>query len=449
VNGLPQPPDAVPSRPTRVRYVVIAVVTLAAVLLYLHRFCFSFLERFIRADLHLSNDQIALLLSAFFWSYALAQVPSGWLCDRFGTRLMLFLFILLWSVCTGLLGAATAFAVLLALRLSGGLTQAGAYPASAALVGEWVPFRRRGLASGIVAYGGRLGGAVAPVLTAYLLLLESALPDPVHRLYGQGWRPVFFVYGAAGVLVAGLFWVVFRNRPEGHPACNAAEVLLIRGGRVDPVDGAAPARGLPIVPVLRSRSLWLISLSQFLTNFGWIFLLTWLPRYLAEVHDVPVVRRGWLAGLPLFVGMFGQLAGGWLTDALVRSAGLRWGRCLPMALSRFAGMTAFALCPLLRTPVAVTAALAVVALATDLGTPASWAYVQDVSGRHTAAVLGWANMWGNVGAAVSPLALNAVVARWGWPALFLACAAAYLFSGLAVLGVDATIPVFPNDKAAD
>lgn len=445
MNDRPRLPGLSQPRPTRVRHVIVAVVTLAAVLLYLHRFCFSFLDRSIRSDLHLTNDQMALLLSAFFWSYALAQVPSGWLSDRFGTRLMLFLYILLWSACTGLIGAAAGFALLLALRLGCGLTQAGAYPTSAALVGEWVPFRRRGLASGVVSYGGRLGGAVAPVLTAYLLLLESALPDPVRRVYGEGWRPVFFVYGAAGVLVAGLFWLVFRTRPEGHPACNKEEVLLIRDGSPSR-HTAAPAAGLPLLPVLRSRSLWLISLSQFLTNFGWIFLLTWLARYLEEVHRVPVLRRGWLAGLPLFVGMFGQLGGGWLTDALVRRIGLRWGRCLPMGLSRFSGMAAFAVCPLLHTPEAVTVALAVVALSTDIGTPSSWAYVQDVSGRHTGAVLGWANMWGNVGAAVSPPALNAVIVLWGWPAVFLACAAAYLLSGVAVLGVDATVPVFPEDK---
>jgi nitrate/nitrite transporter NarK len=285
------------------------------------------------------------------------------------------------------------------------------------------------------------------VLTAYLLLLESALPGSIRALYGQGWRPVMFIYGAAGVLMAGLFWLVSRTRPEGHPACNKAEVRLIREGR--PAQHAAPVGGLPLLPVLRSRSMWLISLSQFLTNFGWIFLPTWLPRYLMEVHDVPVLRRGWLAGLPLFVGMFGQLGGGWLTDTLARSLGLRWGRCLPMGVTRFAGMTAFALCPLLRTPEAVTTALAVVALSTDLGTPSSWAYLQDVGGRHTGAALGWANMWGNFGATVSPLVLNVLIDRWGWPTVFVACAAAYLVSGVAALGVDATVPVFPGDKSAE
>src|SRR5579864_4438816 len=111
-----------------------------AVLLYLHRFCLSFAERYIKEDLGLSNGQTALLLSAFFWAYGLAQVPAGWLSDRRGARLVLTLYILLWSLCTGLIGAATAFALILALRLGCGLAQAGAYPTSAALLTDWVPF---------------------------------------------------------------------------------------------------------------------------------------------------------------------------------------------------------------------------------------------------------------------------------------------------------------------
>jgi MFS family permease len=560
-------------RPSRVRYLVVLVTTLMAVLLYLHRFCLSFAEVYISEDLRLSTGQAAWLLSAFFWTYALAQVPGGWLGDRFGVRLMLTLYILPWSLCTGLVGAAAAFGVLLALRFGCGLAQAGAYPTSAALLGDWVPFGRRGLASSIVSNGGRLGGAAAPVLTAYLivvfvppgtpallsaddllnfrgfcaavcrtddtpagllgqrllvllpapaaravreeaaappdapaddgrrvllvdglnevlrrrdfarpedvkalplprealtlaarpredlsepaaerlnrLVLEAAYPHDVKKLYAPGWRPVMLVYGAAGLLVAALFWLVVRNRPEEHPLCNDAEVRLIEAGRpaTEVAPSRGPAPGLPLGAILRSRSLWLCSAAQFGTNLGWTFLLTWLPRYLVEAHpEVSIVERGWMVGVPILVGMGGQLAGGWLTDRLTRALGLRLGRCLPMGLSRFVAMAAFLLCPLLRSPWAVTAALAVVALATDLGTPSVWAYCQDVGGRHVGSVLGWGNMWGNLGSALSPLVLSAVAAAWGWPALFVTCAAAFLFAGVTALGVDATVPVSPALK---
>jgi nitrate/nitrite transporter NarK len=279
------------------------------------------------------------------------------------------------------------------------------------------------------------------------LTLEAAYPDHVKKLYVAGWRPVMWVYGAAGVAVAALFWLVFRNRPEQHPLANAAEVALIESSRPPTVSSPHGRAGaVPLGAILRQRSLWLSSLSQFMTNFGWIFLNTWLPRYLAEVHRVPVIERGWMAGLPMGVGMVGMLAGGWVTDRLTRALGLRWGRGLPMSLTRFVAMAAFASCVFAPSPWWAVAALAVMAVSVDLGTGSVWAYMQDVGGRHVGSVLGWGNMWGAVGAAVSPLVLGWAIDRpgLGWNAAFLTCAAAFLVSGLAALGVDARVPVVPE-----
>ena len=585
-------------RPTAVRHVVVAVTTLAAVLLYLDRFCISFAEGYIKEDLLLSDRQMAWVLSAFFWTYALGQVPSGWLSDRFGARLMLTSYVLLWSLFTGLTGAALGFAVLLAVRFGFGLAQAGAYPTSAGLLSKWVPFSNRGTASSMVAFGGRVGGAVAPILTALLIVafvptgvssllkpedllsapelcyelcphehrarndteledsastpsqrlsqrilarlpeatrtvlcrvaeeyavtseqagsrsatgtagqpavvaltgkqvelivaglneilndrgvfapeavgelplareakllalrppseltaaelqrfgrlcLEAAYPNAIRKIYVAGWRKVMLVYGAIGLAVAGLFWICFRDRPEGHPLCNRSEVELIEKSRPAGAPGPHGKVGsVPIEPLLRSRSMWLICLMAWGTNVGWVFLVTWLPRYLREVHELPVMERGWMAAVPLFVGWFGMLSGGRLTDWLVRKLGLKWSRRLPIAVSRFVAMGAYLVCLLPLSPLAVTAAFALVAFATDIGGPAVWSFLQDVGGRHVGSVLGWENMWGNLGAAISPLLLNAVVEHFGWNGAFLTCAAAFLVAGIAALGVDATVPI--------
>ena len=542
------------NRPTRVRYLVVALATAMAVLLYLDRICISFLERYIREDLHLSNDQASWLLSAFFWAYALGQVPAGWLSDRFGARTVLALYILLWSLFTGWMGLAESFLLLVVFRFGCGLAQAGAYPTSAGIVSKWVPFSARALASSIIATGGRIGGFAAPVLTGYLLvafvpvaesslldaddimdpqafrkqlaesghsptqrlsvsirhmlganlstydetqlvaslntilkrpdlyqhvdvkdfplpaeaiqmarlpenqltpdqierrnrlLLEAAYPKHIRKVYRSGWRPVLLVYGAVGLVVAGLFWIVVRNRPQDHPRCNQEERSLIEEGRL----AASPHGKVGAIPwglMLRSGNLWLSSISQFGTNFGWVFLITLLPRFLADVHHVPVVERGWLAGWPLLVGMTGMLAGGWLTDRLTRSFGLRWGRRLPMALTRFVAMAAFIAAPFLDSPPLVTVAFCVVALATDLGTAAVWAFKQDIGGRHVGSVLGWGNMWGAVGAACSPLVLNWLVQESGWPAAFAACALAFFLSGVTALGVDSTVPIMAAEQS--
>jgi ACS family glucarate transporter-like MFS transporter len=430
-------------QPTGVRFWVVGLATAMAVLLYLDRFCLSFAERFIKADLNLDNEQTSIMLAAFSVTYALGQVPSGWLSDRFGARRMLTVYIVMWSVCTGLVGVAGTFAAILLLRFGVGLGQAGAYPTSANLLSKWVPFAARGQASGIVSTGGRIGAVAAPILTAYLV-------DRVFQQYfgSEAWRPTMIAYGVAGLGVAAVFWFVVRDQPADHAACNAVERDLIEKGRLpDRVGPEGKAQGLPLRAMFANASLWCSSLSQFFTNFAWGFLMFHLfPRYLVEVHSVPTMQRGLMVGTPIFVGMFGMLAGGWVTDRLTRRVGLRWGRSLPLVFSRFAAMSAFIAAALLDAPWPVTLALSVVAISTDLGTPSTWAFMQDVGGKHVGSVLGWGNMWGNFGAALSPVVLNEVIGEGGrWPACFLTCAAAYLLSGLCSLGVDARRPIVPPE----
>jgi sugar phosphate permease len=555
--------------PTHIRYLIIGIATLLSIVLYLHRHCLAFLERSMQDSLRLTDEQNQWITGVFFWSYALAQVPAGWFGDRLGVRHILTLYILLWSLCTGLVGAATAFAMFFILRLACGLAQAGAYPSSASLIGKWMPLTSRGFASGVVFVGGRLGLASAPVITAYLLVafapgearlritdlfdvpglcqhlrqsddtpqsrfgrriltrlpppveeavahlsqaqspgarrseqierltaglnqvlkdrdlcrpedvrdlpleheavqlaraprgslsesqverlnrlvFEAAFPKYVQKMYVHGWRPVWAAFGAAGILAAALFWFCFRERPSEHPWCNSAEVALVEANRPPSTVSTAQAVGaLPIRSILASRSMWLISLCQFGTTFAWVFLGTWLPRYLDEVHHVPVLERGWLAGLPLLVGMVGGLAGGWTTDRLTRSLGLRWGRCLPMALPRFVAMAAFLTCIWLPSAWTVTLALIVVATANDLGMPPVWAYTQDVGGRYVGTILGWNNMLGNLGAAFSSLVALSIKNLWGWNTLFLLYGAAYLLGGIFALGVDARVPIVGREE---
>lgn len=590
-------PDSSP-KPTHIRHLIVFVAFLSALLLYLHRFCLSFTQQFVKEDLGLSNGQFSWCLSAFFFAYALGQVPCGWMSDRFGARLMLAVYIVVWSGFTASVGFTGGFVMLLVTRIGIGLGQAGAYPTCAALVGRWVPVSSRGKANSFVAFGGRMGGFLAPVLTAYLvvsfvpsdgdvtriqyedvfdedilaadllearefdpdnsnpaiddqtlaqysvrmriyaelpdnmqqqvgplarrsdpdvlahrrregawsgrrrhpgalhidfvkttwrlqpgpalatayelqrlpvqretralaqlsdrteeqtlrlnrLILEAAFPDSIRKLYAQGWRPVMWLYGAAGLLVAAVFWSCFRERPSAHPWCNAAEQQLIAAGRPTETDvGKDSGHGaVPIRAILSSRSLWLMCVNQFGGNVGWVFLLTWLPRYLLEEHSVPFVERGWMAAVPLAVGWIGMLFGGWLTDRVVKQLGLRW-RTLPIVIGRFLAAVAYLSCLFVPNAWVATAAFAVIAFTNDMGNPSSWAYKQDVGGRHVGAVHGWANMWGNFGAAVSPLFLQAVISDFGWSGAFLAGSLAFTIAGVAALGVDARIPVVRNE----
>jgi sugar phosphate permease len=547
---------------------VLGVTFAMAFLLYLHRFCMSYAQRYIREDLNISNDDLSFCFSAFFLTYALAQVPSGWMSDRFGARTMLTIYILVWSFFTAMLGMTAGVISLLAVRLLAGIGQAGAYPTAASLIGKWMPMSSRGTASGFVSWGGRLGSGLAPVLTAGLivffvpmnttplltreslldqavllerldaaalnvvppeegmptkpsnadqlrreiaaflstlgrshiaglneliesedplvhgpieglpieweartllkkesltqaevsrvnrLVLEAAFPDSIGKLYVQGWRPVMFTYGACGIFVAAGFFFVFRNRPATHPWCNDEERALIRADQpvaaacsADDSENSMPLGKPPFREMLASRSLWLMCVSQWGSNVGWVFLVTWLPRFLVEEHSVPLVERGWMCAIPLWIGWCGMLLGGRATDVAVQRIGLKRGRVLPMMVGRFLAGSAYLLCLLHPSPWTLTALFGIVAFSTDLGSASGWAYKQDVGGNHVASIHGWANMWGNLGATISPLLLHQIVKQYDWDIAFLVCAVAFFIAGFACLGIDASMPIEPKTNS--
>ncbi len=440
--------DADSKRATTVRYRVLLLAMLVAVLLYLDRICMSTAAEAVSKDLKISKLELDVLLGAFFWTYALGQLPAGWLGDRFGARWMLGSYIVLWSLSTGLMGFAGSTTAILALRLSCGLFEAGAYPVAASIVRRWMPIDQRGIASSIVAVGGRLGGAVAPILTIQLMLWwtfsegywnlqEGAEPSPTS------WRPVMMLYGVVGIAIAAVFVFLFRDWPNEHPKVNAAENELIRKG--DPI---AQGRDEPHTPfpwrsLLTSYAMWMCCFVQFVANFGWVFLVTKMPEYLKQVHQADAQTQGFLQSLPLVAGVLGLLLGGWFTDRLTRSFGPRWGRALAMVTSRSIVCLAFLGCLFVGTSTEATICLALVGLATDLGTPACWAFGQDVGGRHVGSAVGWSNMWGNFGAALSPVVLGTIVRSFdapsvGWQMAFLLCAVLNLTSIFAAVGINAS-----------
>jgi MFS transporter, ACS family, glucarate transporter len=444
------PPPPVVEKATRVRYVVLTMAVAVAVLLYLDRYCLSTSDRAIKATLGLSEGEVAVVLSIFYLPYAFGQLVLGYLADRFGARRVLTLLMLAWSTVTGLMGLARGFVDLYLCRLACGLFESGAYPACAGIIRRWIPAEKRGMASGIVSLGGRVAAAVTPLLTVLLMgIAETALPDVAK------WRPVFFLYGTIGIVLAIVFWIVHRDRPELNPAVNAAERNLISAG--DPPPSAVPFLASRFAQaIVTNRSLWICSAVQFGSNFGWVFLLTYLNRYLLEVHKADEQTRGIMCSLVALIGLPALLLGGWLTDATNRRLGRRWGRALPMALPRFVAAGLYFTVALLSlawleptetsaTPIltatqswAIVLLLGFVAFFSDLTLPAIWAYSMDVGGKTVGFVLGWGNMWGNLGAFASPMILNEAVKAYGWDAVFWICGGVFITIAVLSLFVDAT-----------
>ncbi|MBZ2178544.1 MAG: MFS transporter [Acidobacteria bacterium] len=425
---------------TRVRYGTAAVLTVVACLLYLDRYAVGIAAERMRVDLRMTQAEMSWFLSAFFWSYALSQVPAGWMSDRWGPRVTLTAFIAGWSLFTGLLGVTSSVALVLLWRFLCGVTQAGAYPVASGMLRVWFPVGQRGVASSIVTIGGRAGAVLAPILTAYLM-----------TLWAGRWQTVLLLYGGAGIVAAAAVAGYCRNTPREHAGVNGAERALIG----EPPEQSAERPPFPWRTVLTSVSLWANSVTQLLMTMGWLFVVTWLPRYLDKVHGVPLGEQALMTAVPTVAGIVGMMGGGWWTDAASRRFGLKWGRRLPLMTTRFLAAAGYGVCVYLGQwapeagerwlPWAVIGGLSLATFSSDLGVPAIWAYAQDVGGKYTASIMGWSNMWSAVGAAIAPLVYNAVLGEtpglveWNW--LFGTCAGVFALSGVTSLALDATKPI--------
>lgn len=417
------------NRPTAVRHWILAATTAAAFLMYLDRICMAAIMNSdsFKADIPLDAQSDGWIKGAFFAAYALGQLPAGYLAVRFGARSLMSVYIVLWSAFTVLTGFATGAISLLLARVGCGLAEAGAYPISSGLLAKWSEWSKRGFTSSVVSMGGRIGGAVAPWLT-------------VTVIAGFGdWRWAGWIYGAAGIFFALFFWRVFRERPQEHPSVNEAELALLEAGR--PPESAASAPKTYVFPwrlALTHRSLWMNSGAQFFTNLGWAFLAVSLSKYLIEVKGVEKKLAETINTLALSIGILGLIVGGYLTDACLKKWGVRLGRVIPLAGSRFLAAIFFVIAMGLDNPWALMAAFGLAAFSTDSGLPALWAGLQEMCGKHTPPLFGWANMWGNLGAAIGIWVLPVLIKNWDangdWREGLIFCACAFVLSGLFCLG---------------
>ncbi len=414
-------------KPSRIRYALLAVATANAFLLYLDRVCMGAVvqSQSFQSELGLDKQATGDILASFFFAYALGQLPAGYLADRFGPRRMITIYIVLWSLATALTAFTSTLVALIAVRALCGLAEAGAYPASGLLISRWFPFSQRARASSVVALGGRIGNSIALWLTAMAI---SAFAS---------WRPVLWSYGAIGILLASLTWILFRNSPAEHPAVNEAERELI--GTATNATARAP---LPWRRLVLHPGLWLLNVASISMNIGWAFLITWLPTYLTEVRGLDAVAASRYVSLALITALAGMLFGGWWCDFLTRRYGQRSGRRLPFVIGGVAAAGAYLICPLLPSALAVAVACGFVAFATDSFLPAVWTIAQDIGGEHVASTMAWSNMWGNFGASavakLIPFVLSTSLHQADWREVFYLCAGSFLLVSLAASGIDST-----------
>jgi MFS family permease len=398
------------SGPTKVRFGVLAWLCSLSMITYIDRVCIMQVQGDMQRDLGLTTQQFSWTFAAFALAYALFEIPTGWLGDRIGARKVLARIVLCWLFFTALTGLvprwdATSSVPLLGVSISGSLAillvvrflfgagEAGAYPTMARAARGWFPFAERGRAQGLIWTFGRWGGSLAP-------LLVVALAYPFDALGYPGWRAAFLQLGLLGVVWVVGFTHFFRDTPDEHPSVNEAERRLIVEG-----SGAAAAPApLSWSAVVSSPTLWFLTFMYFCSNAGWSFFITFVKEYLEKDLGLTGWRLHTASGLPLFVGGFGCLLGGMVTDRQVHIWGRRWGRTLQGVLAYTIGGCLFVLANLLTRWEAKGLALTAICLASffkDFAIAASWATTIDIGHRYSGTVAGIMNSIGNLGTMVS------------------------------------------------
>lgn len=398
-------------RATKYRNRVLGLVFLLSLITYLDRVCISVAGPRMQDALKLSPSAWGWVTGAFVISYAIFEIPMGILGDRIGPRRVLTRIVLWWSAFTTLTGVVTGFYPLLLTRFLFGAGEAGAYPNTSIVVARWFPVYERGRAFGAITMAGQIGGAFAPLLV---------VPIQIH----YGWRACFFVFGVLGVVWSGVWYAWFRDSPAQKPGVGVAEIAEA------PVTLEAHQK-LPWAHALHSMNMWAVLAVALCYFYTYYFFQSWFHTYLVKAHGFEEQSLV-LSSLPYVVAACANLAGGLLTNALVKRIGLKWGRCsvglVSLAVSGLCTIAVMLTHDRLTALILLTAVYAGI----TLQQPIIFAVCLDIGGPYAGAMVGAMNTSAQVGGFVSSLVFGYLVERYADYSLPFIPMAALLFIGAAL-----------------
>jgi ACS family D-galactonate transporter-like MFS transporter len=427
------------ARPTRSRFVIMVLLFTCVMINYLDRSNISITAPAMRAELGLDTAQMGYVLSAFGWTYALFQIPGGWLVDRVAPRVLYAALIVLWSIATIALGFTTTVAGLIAVRLLVGALESPSYPINNRVVTTWFPERERATAIGFYTSGQYVGLAF---LTPVLVMIQTRF----------GWHMVFVATGSVGVLW-GLAWYALYRQPHEFPGTNVAEIDQIRsgGGLVDlGRDPSATRRrfsGADLAHVLSSRKLWGVYVGQFaLTSTLWFFL-TWFPTYLVQARGMSFVKVGFLATLPFLAAFVGVLSSGLLSDALVRrGVSLGTARKTPIVTGLLLSASIIG-ANYVDTPALIIAYMTLAFFGNGLAS-ITWSLVSAIAPERLLGLTGGVfNFFGNLSGIAVPIIVGYLARDYGFSAGLIYVGALAVVGALSYVFVVGTVERLPDPGA--
>jgi sugar phosphate permease len=412
----------VPSISTDRRRVVGLLILLFAIT-YLDRICISVAGPRMQEDLGIDPIGWGWVTGVFTLAYCLFEIPTGVMGDRQGPRRVLTRIVLWWSAFTALTGAMTGFYPLLLTRFLFGAGEAGAFPNASVVVSRWFAPRQRATMSGVTLMASQVGGAVAPLLVL-----------PIQMRYG--WRTSFYVFGAAGLVWAAVWYAWFRDSPEEKRG-------LVSPASTTAASSSPAGHTFPWRLACRSGTVWSMLGLAFCYVYVYNFFQTWFHTFLVRGRGFSEASL-LLSALPFVIAAFANLAGGAASDALVRRLGAKRGRRVIGASALTAAAVFTVAAVLTHHQVLTVVFLALTYGAITFQQSGVFAVCLDIGGTGAGAMVGLMNMIAQVGGLVGSVLYGYIVDWTGsYDAPFIPMAVVLLLGAALWANVDASREVGP------
>ena len=388
------------SKPTFVRYRVLAFLFISVVINYMDRTNISVAGTALSEEFHLTPVELGAIFSAFGWTYVALQIPGGLLTDRFGARILYAFSLIGWSCITVLQGMANGFAMLFGLRFGIGALEAPSYPINNRVVTSWFPEGERASAIAVYTSGQYIG----------LALLSPVMVAIQHSI---GWRGLFIITGCVGIFW-GIIWYLFFRDPAKHSKANQAEIDHIkRGGGI--IETAKPNNAVTaftwsnLKKVFSYRKLWGIYLGQFAVASTLWFFLTWFPVYLVKYRGLDFIKTGFLASIPFIAAFIGILMSGFISDYLTRkNVSPAVARKMPVITGLILS-TSIIGANYVQSPALIILFMAIAFFGNGMAS-ITWVFVSLLAPKHLIGVTGGAfNFIGNLSSIIVPFIIGILV----------------------------------------
>lgn len=421
-------PVAVPNeRRTHVRFLLCFWLFVLSAISYLDRTNIVIAGPQLMQQFGLDNQRLGWISSAFLIGYASFQFPAGVLAVRFGPRRVLTGGVFVWvvcNVCTALLpsGVSRAILLLMSVRCALGIAEAAIYPAANQFVARWVPQKERGFVNGLIFAGIGVGNGVGTPLLTWIIL-------------SRGWRAAFWFDAVLGAFGATVWWIIARDRPEEHASVSEAERRTIREGLTSFAKAAGAANvkehGIAWRAIFSRIDLPALMLSYFAFGYtSWVYF-SWFYLYFAQARGLNLKTSAEFSMMPFICMTVFCLGGGFTSDFLTRTRGLRVGRCAVASVAML--LTSVFLVLGSRVPGAFTAAvlLALGAGCLYFSITSFWSVSTDLAGKNSGVFSSIVNMSCQIGGALTASLTPWLAKHFDWTVPFSVAASLTLLGALA------------------